>query len=334
MSKEIEIVFADGKKQMVVEGTTLFELKKEILPEAVIGSIDGEFVDLAAPLDKNAEVAFFDKQSAEGIAAIRRLASLVLENVVKEVYPEALFAEHQINENGFSVDMRVAQPLSSLALKDLEKKMKDRLKADLSIKSQKVSKDAAKEYFKDNELKLALLSELPSDAQVNLYQLGEVIDFSVEPYALEMEKAENLALLKVSGAYWQGNSDNEMLQRLTGVVFATKQELVDHLEFLAESEKRSHQKLGKELELFMFSEEAPGMPFYLENGQIIRNELEKFLRELQAKYDYKEVKTPLIMNQRLWEQSGHWDHYKDNMYFTKVDDQDYALKPMNCPVTV
>lgn len=331
MSKEIEIVFADRKKQMVVEGTTLFELKKEILPEAVIGSIDGEFVDLAAPLDKNAEVAFFDKQSAEGIAAIRRLASLVLENVVKEVYPEALFAEHQINENGFSVDMRVAQPLSSLALKDLEKKMKDRLKADLSIKSQKVSKDAAKEYFKDNELKLALLSELPSDAQVNLYQLGEVIDFSVEPYALEMEKAENLALLKVSGAYWQGNSDNEMLQRLTGVVFATKQELVDHLEFLAESEKRSHQKLGKELELFMFSEEAPGMPFYLENGQIIRNELEKFLRELQAKYDYKEVKTPLIMNQRLWEQSGHWDHYKDNMYFTKVDDQDYALKPMNCP---
>lgn len=149
--------------------------------------------------------------------------------------------------------------------------------------------------------------------------------------ALELATAQYFSLLKVSGAYWQGNPENEMLQRVMGVVFAEKSQLLAHLDYLEESEKRSHQKLGKELDLFMFSEEAPGMPFYLENGLTIRNELQRFLRELQAKYDYKEVKTPLILNQRLWERSGHWDHYKNNMYFTKVADEDYALKPMNCP---
>jgi len=137
--------------------------------------------------------------------------------------------------------------------------------------------------------------------------------------------------MNISGAYWRGDSDNQMLQRIYGVAFARKEDMEDYFEFLEEAEKRNHRKLGKELELFMFSEEAPGMPFYLANGQIIRNELESFLRNLQTTYDYKEVRTPLMMNQRLWEQSGHWHHYKENMYFTQVDEQKFALKPMNCP---
>ncbi|MEG2325579.1 MAG: threonine--tRNA ligase [Enterococcus sp.] len=331
MSKEIEIVLPDGSKQEVVKDTTLFEIKKQFMKQAIVGSIDGELVDLATPIDHNVEIVFYDQASKEGQTAINQLVSLLLEEAVKELYPEVLFAHPQREDKKIWLDMRVDQPLSALVLKDLEHHMRKRIKKGIHIESLHISVAEAKEIFKDNELKLAALSQLDPQQLVFVYSLGEVSEFFLEPAALELSKANYFALSKVSGAYWQGDAKNEMLQRINGAVFAEKPELDAYLEFLAESEKRSHQKLGKELDLFMFSEEAPGMPFYLENGLIIRNELQKFLRELQAKYEYKEVQTPLIMNQRLWEQSGHWDHYKDNMYFTKVGDEDYALKPMNCP---
>lgn len=330
-SKEIEIVFQDGKKQMVVNDTTLMEINREQKAKAIVGSIDGELVDLAQPVVENSEVAFYQKNSPEGEAAIRRLSSLILARAVKNLYPEVQFAPEELVENGFYLDMRLAQPLSVLALKDIEVEMKKIIKSDRKIESNQMSAAEAREVFKDNEFQLFYLAKFADDIPVFVYDLAGVVMFSLKPLALNLQAAKNFALVKVSGAYWQGNADNEMLQRISAAVYADAQPLEDYLVFLDESEKRSHQKLGKELELFMFSEEAPGMPFYLEKGQIIRNELERFLRELQAKYDYREVKTPLIMNQRLWEQSGHWDHYKDNMYFTKVDDQDYALKPMNCP---
>lgn len=331
MSKKIEIVLPDGSKQMVEENTTLFEIKSQLMEEAVIGSIDGELVDLSTPVKGNAEIAFYDCSSPEGTTAICQLVSLLLEEAIKTTYSEALFAKSQREDQTIWVDLRVKQPLSALILKDLEHHIKKKIKEDVSIQSAALTVSEAKEIFKDNELKLFALSELAADQIVFVYSLGEVTEFFLEPMALELTTARYFSLLKVSGAYWQGNPENEMLQRVMGVVFAEKAQLLAHLDYLEESEKRSHQKLGKELDLFMFSEEAPGMPFYLENGLIIRNELQKFLRELQAKYDYKEVKTPLILNQRLWEQSGHWDHYKNNMYFTKVADEDYALKPMNCP---
>ena len=331
MSKKIEIVLPDGSKQMVEENTTLFEIKSQLMEEAVIGSIDGELVDLSTPVKGNAEIAFYDCSSPEGTTAICQLVSLLLEEAIKTTYPEALFAKSQREDQTIWVDLRVKQPLSALILKDLEHHIKKKIKEDARIQSAALTVSEAKEIFKDNELKLFALSELAADQIVFVYSFGDVTEFFLEPMALELSTARYFSLLKVSGAYWQGNPENEMLQRVMGVVFAEKAQLLAHLDYLEESEKRSHQKLGKELDLFMFSEEAPGMPFYLENGLIIRNELQKFLRELQAKYDYKEVKTPLILNQRLWEQSGHWDHYKNNMYFTKVADEDYALKPMNCP---
>lgn len=331
MSKEIEIVLPDGSKQKVVKGTTLFEIKDQFMKQAVVGSIDGELVDLATPIEKDAEILFYLHSSKEGLLAISQLASLLLEEAVKEHYPEAVFAQAQGQGQDIWVDMRVNQPLSALVLKDLERHIKKIIKSGVRIESSRMSVAEAKAIFKDNELKLAALAELDEQAAVFVYTLGGVTEFFLEPAAMELSAAEYFALVKVSGAYWQGDAKNEMLQRINGVIFSEKAQLAEHLEFLAESEKRSHQKLGKELDLFMFSEEAPGMPFYLENGLIIRNELQKFLRELQAKYEYKEVQTPLIMNQRLWEQSGHWDHYKDNMYFTKVGEEDYALKPMNCP---
>lgn len=331
MSKKIEIVLPDGSKQMVEENTTLFEIKSQLMEEAVIGSIDGELVDLSTPVKGNAEIAFYDCSSPEGSTAICQLVSLLLEEAIKSTYPEALFAKSQREDQTIWVDLRVKQPLSALILKDLEHHIKKKIKEEVSIQSAALTVSEAKEIFKDNELKLFALSELAAEQIVFVYSFGDVTEFFLEPMALELTTARYFSLLKVSGAYWQGNPENEMLQRVMGVVFAEKAQLLAHLDYLEESEKRSHQKLGKELDLFMFSEEAPGMPFYLENGLIIRNELQKFLRELQAKYDYKEVKTPLILNQRLWEQSGHWDHYKNNMYFTKVADEDYALKPMNCP---
>lgn len=331
MSKEIEIVLPDGNKQKVAENTTLFEIKNQLMEEAVVGSIDGEVVDLSTPVKKNAEIAFYDCSSTEGTTAICQLVSLLLEEAIKTHYPEALFAKSQQEEQTIWVDLRVKQPLSALVLKDLEHHIKKQLKANTPIESAAMTVSEAKEVFKENELKMFSLTELESDRVVFVYSFGNVTEYFLEPMALELITARYFSLLKVSGAYWQGNPDNEMLQRVMGVVFAEKAQLLAHLDYLEESEKRSHQKLGKELDLFMFSEEAPGMPFYLENGLIIRNELQKFLRELQAKYDYKEVKTPLILNQRLWERSGHWDHYKNNMYFTKVADEDYALKPMNCP---
>lgn len=331
MSKEVEIVLPDGSKQKVAKGTTLFEIKNQLMEEAVVGSIDGELVDLSTPVSENAELAFYDCASNEGTTAICQLVSLLLQEAIKACYPEALFAKAHREEQTIWVDLRVEQPLSALILKDLEHHIKKQIKTNRTIKSARVTVSEAKEVFKDNELKLSALEELDAEQVVFVYSFGNVTEYFQEPAALDLPMAKYFSLLKVSGAYWQGNPENEMLQRVTGVVFSEKAQLLAHLEYLEESEKRSHQKLGKELDLFMFSEEAPGMPFYLENGLTIRNELQKFLRELQAKYDYKEVKTPLILNQRLWERSGHWDHYKNNMYFTKVADEDYALKPMNCP---
>lgn len=331
MSKIIEIVLPDGSKQQVAENTTLFEIKEQLLEEAVVGSIDGELVDLATPVTRNADIAFYNYKSQEGATAICQLVSLLLEEAIKVKYPEALFAKAQQEEQSIWIDLRVDHPLSALILKDLEHHIKRQIKTNGKIKSTILTAAEAKEVFKDNELKLTALAELAEDQQVFLYTFGDVTEFFLEPMALELAAANYFSLLKVSGVYWQGEPDKEMLQRVKGVVFAEKAQLLAHLEYLAESERRSHQKLGRELDLFMFSDEAPGMPFYLENGLIIRNELQKFLRKLQAKYDYKEVKTPLILNQRLWERSGHWEHYKNNMYFTKVADEEYALKPMNCP---
>lgn len=331
MSKEIEIILPNGSKQKVAENTTLFEIKNQWMNAAVVGSIDGEIVDLSTPVKENAEIAFFDCTSKEGMTAICQLVILLLEEAIKSRYPEALFAKAQQKKQQIWVDLRVNQPLSALLLKDLEHHINQQIKNNPPIESVAMPVSEAKEVFQDNELKLAALADLANDQTVFVYSFGEVTEFFLEPTALELATAKYFSLQKVSGAYWLGNPDNEMLQRVMGVVFAEKAQLEAHLAYLEESEKRSHQKLGKELDLFMFSEEAPGMPFYLENGLIIRNELQKFLRELQAKYDYKEVKTPLILNQRLWERSGHWGHYKNNMYFTKVGEEEYALKPMNCP---
>ncbi|XRD26731.1 threonine--tRNA ligase [Lysinibacillus fusiformis] len=331
----IHIQFPDGQQQAFTKGVTLTEIAQAIRPElrkkAVAGSVNGTIVDLTRPIMEDAQITLYDASSKEGIEVIRHSTTHLLAQAVKRLYPHAQFGVGPVIENGFYYDIDIADTLTPSDLQQIEKTMKQIVRENVQIKRREVSRNEAKELFTHDALKLELLESIPADETVTIYEQGEFYDLCRGSHVPSTGKLQHFQLMHVSGAYWRGNSDNQMLQRIYGVAFATKEELQQYFVFLDEAEKRNHRKLGKELSLFMFSEEAPGMPFYLANGQILRNELESYLRNLQAKYDYREVRTPLMMNQRLWEQSGHWDHYKDNMYFTQVDDQSFALKPMNCP---
>lgn len=331
----IHIQFPDGQQQAFTKGVTLTEIAQAIRPElrkkAVAGSVNGTIVDLTRPIMEDAQITLYDASSKEGIEVIRHSTAHLLAQAVKRLYPHAQFGVGPVIENGFYYDIDIADTLTPSDLQQIEKTMKQIVRENVQIKRREVSRNEAKELFTHDALKLELLESIPADETVTIYEQGEFYDLCRGSHVPSTGKLQHFQLMHVSGAYWRGNSDNQMLQRIYGVAFATKEELQQYFVFLDEAEKRNHRKLGKELSLFMFSEEAPGMPFYLANGQILRNELESYLRNLQAKYDYREVRTPLMMNQRLWEQSGHWDHYKNNMYFTQVDDQSFALKPMNCP---
>lgn len=331
----IHIQFPDGQQQAFTKGVTLTEIAQAIRPElrkkAVAGSVNGTIVDLTRPIMEDAQITLYDASSKEGIEVIRHSTAHLLAQAVKRLYPHAQFGVGPVIENGFYYDIDIADTLTLSDLQQIEKTMKQIVRENVQVKRREVSRNEAKELFAHDALKLELLESIPADETVTIYEQGEFYDLCRGSHVPSTGKLQHFQLMHVSGAYWRGDSDNQMLQRIYGVAFATKEELQQYFVFLDEAEKRNHRKLGKELSLFMFSEEAPGMPFYLANGQILRNELESYLRNLQAKYDYREVRTPLMMNQRLWEQSGHWDHYKDNMYFTQVDDQSFALKPMNCP---
>ncbi|MFP7286841.1 threonine--tRNA ligase [Shouchella clausii] len=331
----IAIQFPDGKSKQYPLGVTLAEIAQSISPslykKTIVGSINGILSDLAHPITENAHISLYDVTSKEGIEVLRHSTAHLLAHALKRLYPGIHLGVGPVIGDGFFYDVELDQPITIGDLPQIEKMMKQIIKENMEITRKEVTREKAKQLFEHDPLKLELLEDIPQDETVTVYEQGDFYDLCRGPHIPSTGKIKHFKLTKVSGAYWRGNSDNQMLQRIYGVAFATKDELQNYFSFLEEAEKRNHRKLGKELELFMFSEEAPGMPFYLANGQIIRNELESFLRNLQAKYDYKEVRTPIMMNQRLWEQSGHWDHYKENMYFTQVDEQQFALKPMNCP---
>jgi len=334
-NQAISIQFPDGKQQVFTQGVTLTDIAQAISPalrkKAIAGSVNGTIIDLTRPILADAQIKLFDASSQEGIEVIRHSTAHLFAQAMKRLYPEAKFGVGPVIENGFYYDIDLAQSLVPSDLQKIEKMMHRIVQENSPIQRKEVTRKEAISMFQHDYLKLELLADIPENEVITLYEQGDFYDLCRGPHVPATGKLQHFQLMHVSGAYWRGDSQNQMLQRIYGVAFATKEELQDYLRFLEEAEKRNHRKLGKELELFMFSEEAPGMPFYLANGQIVRNELETFLRNLQTKYDYQEVRTPFMMNQRLWEQSGHWDHYKDNMYFTQVDKQSFALKPMNCP---
>ena len=334
-NQQVMIQFPDGKQQVFAQGVTLTDIAQAISPslakKAIAGSVNGTTVDLTLPIMTDAQIAIYDANAAEGIAVIRHSTAHLLAQAVKRLYPSAHFGVGPVIENGFYYDMELEHSFVPDDLQKIEQEMKKIVKENLVISRKEVTREEAVQLFTHDPLKLELLEAIPPDELVTVYEQGEFYDLCRGPHVPSTGKLQHFKLTNLSGAYWRGDSNNQMLQRIYGVAFANKEDMQAYFTFLEEAEKRNHRKLGKELELFMFSEEAPGMPFYLANGQMIRNELEFFLRELQTRYDYKEVRTPLMMNQRLWEQSGHWHHYKENMYFSQVDEQKFALKPMNCP---
>ena len=334
-NQEITIQFPNGEQKRFAKGITLTDIAKSISPslakKAIAGSVNTTTTDLTRPILVDAKISIFDAASEEGLHVIRHSTAHLLAQAVKRLYPDAKFGVGPVIENGFYYDIEMNHTLVPEDLAVIEREMKNIVAENFSVSRKEVSKAEVRQLFAHDALKLELLEDIPDGEIVTVYEQGEFVDLCRGPHVPSTNKLQHFKLMSISGAYWRGDSNNQMLQRIYGVAFATKEEMEEYFMFLEEAEKRNHRKLGKELELFMFSEEAPGMPFYLANGQIIRNELENFLRHLQTSYDYKEVRTPLMMNQRLWEQSGHWQHYKENMYFTQVDEQKFALKPMNCP---
>lgn len=336
---EIQVKLPDGTIRRYSRNTTVAQVAESISANlkknAVAGKIDGRLVDLDHPVEQNSLVEIIMADSSDGLMIHRHSTAHLMAQAVKRIYGDqnVKLGIGPVIEDGFYYDIDIARPLSVEDLSAIEREMEKIIGENLLILRRVVSRSEAMERFRQLEepLKLELLRDLPEDAVISLYEQGEFTDLCRGPHLPSTGRIKAFKLLSVAGAYWRGDSDNQVLQRIYGTSFFKKSQLEEHLHMLEEAKKRDHRKLGKELGLFMFSEEAPGMPFYLPKGMIIRTELENFSRELQRYSGYDEVRSPLMMNRRLWEQSGHWDHYKDEMYFTKVDETDFALKPMNCP---
>ena len=270
----------------------------------------------------------------EELHVLRHSAAHIMAQAVQRLYPQAKFAYGPANEKGFYYDVDLGgEKLTEESLQAIEAEMKKICKENLPITPFILPRDEAVKLMRDRgeDYKVEHIGDLPEDAVISFYQQGDYIDMCVGPHITYTKALKAFKLMGVSGAYWRGDQSNKMLTRINGTAFLTKDELEHHLKMLEEAEKRDHRKIGKEMELFMMCDEGPGFPFFLPKGMALKNALIDYWREIHYRDDYVEVSTPLIMNRRLWETSGHWDHYKDNMYSTKIDDEDYCIKPMNCP---
>ncbi len=338
MSEEIvRVKFPDGRVKEFPVGTTIAEVAAAISSslgkKAVVAKVNEQLVDLSYELNSDANLSIMTLESEEGIQVLRHTSAHVLAQAVKRLYGNVKLGVGPVIEDGFYYDMKLEQSLNADDLRAIEKEMEKVIHENSKIQRIEVSYEEAKRLFEENDepYKIEILKGLPKGEKITLYKQGEFIDLCRGPHLPSTGFIKAFKLTRVSGAYWRGDSDNDVLQRVYGVAFKNKKDLEEHLSSLEEAEKRDHRKLGKQLALFMFSEEAPGMPFYLPKGQIVRNELEKFSREVQSSASYDEVRTPFMLNQKLWEKSGHWDHYHENMYFSEIDNTKFALKPMNCP---
>ena len=263
----------------------------------------------------------------------RHTTSHILAQAVKKLWPDAKLAIGPAIENGFYYDFDMEHKLNDQDLLKIQKEMKKIIQANYPLERFELPRDEAIKFMadKNEDYKVELIEDLPEDEVISFYSQGDFTDLCAGPHMERTGQIKAVKLQSVAGAYWRGDSDRQMLQRIYGTCFPTQEELDQYLERLEEAKKRDHRKIGKEMDLFALYEEGPGFPFFMPKGMIIRNELENFWKSEHRKRGYEEIKTPLILNEHLWRTSGHWDHYKDNMYFTKIDGEDYAIKPMNCP---
>lgn len=333
----ITIRLKDGKEKQFESAVSLADAAKAISnslgKNALVAKVNGELTDLRDPIVDGAEVEFFTKEDPEGLFTLRHTASHVMAQAIQHLFPGVKFAIGPAIDDGFYYDLDSDHVFSQEDFAAIEKEMSKIAKENIPLVKKVLPRDEALQYFKDKgqDYKVMLIEDLPEEETISLYEQGDFTDLCAGPHLKSTGKVKTFKLMTVAGAYWRGDSKNKMLQRIYATAFFSKEDLDHYLFVRAEAEKRDHRKLGKQLDLFSFHEEGPGFPFFHPKGMILRNKLMDYERELFKEFGYVEIMTPVILSKKLWLQSGHWDHYKENMYFTQIDDEDYAIKPMNCP---
>lgn len=333
----VKVTLKDGSVKEYNKEITIKEIAESISAGlarvALAGEVDGKVKDLSYEINEDCKLSLLTFEDDGGRHAYRHTSSHIMAQAVKNLYPNVKLAIGPAIDNGYYYDFDVDRPFSVEELAKIEEEMKKIVKENLKLERFTLPRDEAIKFMeeKGEPYKVELIRDLPEGEIISFYKQGEFVDLCAGPHLESTGKIKAFKLLSVAGAYWRGSEKNKMLQRIYGTAFAKKSDLDDYLFRLEEAKKRDHRKLGKELDLFDIYEEGPGFPFFMPKGMVLRNLLENYWREEHYARGYQEIKTPVILNEDLWHRSGHWDHYKENMYFTKIDDGDYAIKPMNCP---
>jgi threonyl-tRNA synthetase len=332
----MKILLPNGSIKEYDEPKSLFEIAEDISislkKSSLAAKVNGKVLDMDRVIEKDSEVEFLTEKDPEALDVLRHSTAHLLAEAVKKLYPQAKFGVGPVIEDGFYYDIDLGDDvLTESDLKTIEKEMKKIASQNSKIERAVLSYDEALEFFKEDPYKVELIKDLPKDEEISVYSQSHFTDLCRGPHIPGTKWIKNFKLLSLAGAYWRGDSNNKQLTRVYGTVFFSKEELDEHLKNLEERKKRDHRKLGKQLDLFMLSEYGPGFPFWLPNGMILRRELENFWYDVHIKEGYKLIQTPIMLNKELWEVSGHWFNYRENMYISEIDDQEFAIKPMNCP---
>ena len=331
------ITLKDGSKKEYAEAKSVYDIAMDISEGlarvACAGEINGEEVDLRTVVDSDCELNILTFDSEGGKAAFRHTASHIMAQAIKRLYPETKLAIGPSIKDGFYYDVDRETPFTSEDLEKIEAEMKKIVKEALPLERFTMTREEAIKFMQEKEepYKVQLIEDLPEDAELSFYRQGEFVDLCAGPHLMNTKTVKAFKLTSLAGAYWRGNEKNKMLTRIYGTAFTKKADLEEYLARIEEAKKRDHRKIGKELGIFMMREEGPGFPFFLPKGMVLKNTLLDYWREIHNEAGYQEISTPIMLNRQLWETSGHWDHYKENMYTTVIDEQDFAIKPMNCP---
>lgn len=330
----VKIRLKDDSIKEIEENTLAIQIAKEISPsfakKCVVAKFNGNLIDLMTPIKEDGSLEFVLQDDKEALEVLNHSCAHLMAQAIKRIYKDVCFGVGPAIEEGFYYDFKVGVPVTLDDLPKIEAEMKKIVKENIQVKHYELTKEEALVKFANDHLKKELINDVESDV-VEIYEQGDYADVCRGPHVISTAVLKHFKLLNVAGAYWRGNSDNEMLTRIYGICFFTEEELTTYLTNLEERKKRDHRKLGKELDLFMISEYGPGFPFWLPKGMALRNALENFWTDIHTKAGYQFIKTPIMLNRELWETSGHWFNYKENMYTSTIDDQEFAIKPMNCP---
>lgn len=337
----MKVSFPDGNIKEFEDEISLLDVAKSI-SEGFARSIEGAIVNgneikgLQETITEDCDVNFFKYDDKRGKSLFWHTSAHLMAAAIQKLFPNTLFAIGPAIENGFYYDLDSDHQFTPEDLELIEKEMLTIAKEKHDLVREDITREEARKYFEErgDVYKVQIIDELPEDAPISLYTLGDFVDLCKGPHILNTKDIKAVKLLSIAGAYWKGDSENKMLQRIYGISFKKQTELDDYLNMVEEAKKRDHRVLGKQMELFMLADEGPGFPFYLPNGMILKNALTRYLTELLEKNGYGEIATPMILNEALWHTSGHWDHYAENMYFTEIDEEPYAIKPMNCPGSI